>query len=38
MSFTNPMEVRDQILPEELDYGKKITGTPDLRKTLALNS
>lgn len=37
-SFTNPLEVLDQILPEVLDYGKKITGNPDLRKTFALNS
>ncbi|GJM29077.1 MAG: hypothetical protein DHS20C17_17120 [Cyclobacteriaceae bacterium] len=37
-SFNTPMEVLDQILPEILDYGKKITGNPDLRKTFALNS
>jgi L-alanine-DL-glutamate epimerase-like enolase superfamily enzyme len=37
-SFTNPNEVLDQILPEVLDYGKKITGNPDLRKTFALNA
>ncbi len=37
-SFTSPMEVLDQLLPEVLDYGKKITGNPDLRKTFALNA
>lgn len=37
-SFTNPMELLDQLLPEVYEYGKKITGNPDLRKTFALNS
>ena len=37
-SFTNPLELLDELLPEVLAYGKKITGNPDLRKTFALNS
>ncbi len=37
-SFTNPMELLDELLPEVLAYGKKITGIPELRKTFALNS
>jgi Enolase C-terminal domain-like len=37
-SFTNPLELLDDILPEVYDYGKKITGNPNLRKTFALNS
>ena len=38
MSFSDPLEVLDQLLPEVLAYGKKITGNADLRKTFALNS
>jgi len=37
-SFTNPLELLDELLPEIYNYGKKITGNPDLRKTFALNS
>jgi L-alanine-DL-glutamate epimerase-like enolase superfamily enzyme len=37
-SFTNPIELLDNLLPEVHAYGKKITGNPDLRKTFALNS
>jgi L-alanine-DL-glutamate epimerase-like enolase superfamily enzyme len=37
-SFTNPHELLDSLLPEIFEYGKKITGNPDLRKTFALNS
>jgi L-alanine-DL-glutamate epimerase-like enolase superfamily enzyme len=37
-SFTNPLELLDDLLPEVLDYGKKITRNPNLRKTFALNS
>jgi hypothetical protein len=37
-SFTNPLELLDNILPEVYEYGKKITGNPDLRKTFALNA
>src|SRR5687768_3083238 len=37
-SFTNPLELLDDLLPELYAYGKKITNNPDLRKTFALNS
>jgi len=37
-SFNNPIEILDQLLPEVLEYGKKITGNSLLRKTFALNS
>jgi L-alanine-DL-glutamate epimerase-like enolase superfamily enzyme len=37
-SFADPIELLDNILPEVYEYGKKITGNPDLRKTFALNS
>lgn len=37
-SFNDPVQLLDDILPEVLAYGKKITGNPDLRKTFALNS
>jgi hypothetical protein len=37
-SFTNPLELLDDLLPEVYAYGKKITDNPDLRKTFALNS
>lgn len=37
-SFTSPIELLDDLLPEVLAYGKKITGNPNLRKTFALNS
>jgi len=37
-SFTDPMSLLDDILAEVFDYGKKITGNPDLRKTFALNA
>ncbi len=37
-SFTDPVELLDNILPEVHAYGKKITGESDLRKTFALNS
>jgi len=37
-SFTNPNDLLDELLPEIYEYGKKITGNPDLRKTFALNS
>lgn len=37
-SFTNPLQLLDDLLPEVYEYGKKITGNPDLRKTFALNS
>ncbi|MEO6288003.1 MAG: enolase C-terminal domain-like protein [Dyadobacter sp.] len=37
-SFTSPVQLLDDILPEVLAYGKKITSNPDLRKTFALNA
>ncbi|WP_409014335.1 enolase C-terminal domain-like protein [Dyadobacter sp. CY326] len=37
-SFSNPVQLLDDMLPEVLAYGKKITGNPDLRKTFALNA
>ena len=37
-TFTNPMEVLDDILDEVYRYGVEITGIPGLKKTFALNS
>lgn len=37
-SFNDPIQLLDYLLPEVLEYGKKITGNPDLRKTFALNA
>lgn len=37
-SFTSPMELLDELLPKVFEYGKKITGNPNLRKTFALNA
>ncbi len=37
-SFINPVDLMEKVLPEVLDYGKKITGVADLRKTFALNA
>lgn len=37
-SFADPVQLLDDVLPEVLAYGKKITGNPDLRKTFALNA
>ncbi len=37
-SFTDPIQLLDQLLPEVYAYGKKITNNPDLRKTFALNA
>ncbi len=37
-SFTNPNQLLDDLLPEIYEYGKKITGNPNLRKTFALNA
>ncbi|MDQ2656764.1 MAG: L-alanine-DL-glutamate epimerase [Bacteroidota bacterium] len=37
-SFTNPNQLLDDLLPEVYEYGKKITGNANLRKTFALNS
>lgn len=37
-TFTNPVQLVDNLLPEVLAYGKKITRNPDLRTTFALNA
>jgi L-alanine-DL-glutamate epimerase-like enolase superfamily enzyme len=37
-SFTTPVDLLDAILDDVYEYGKKITGTPALRKTFALNA
>jgi L-alanine-DL-glutamate epimerase-like enolase superfamily enzyme len=37
-SFSDPMQLLDDLLPEVYEYGKKITNNPKLRKTFALNS
>jgi L-alanine-DL-glutamate epimerase-like enolase superfamily enzyme len=37
-SFESPVNLLDEILEEVYEYGKAITGNPDLRKTFALNA
>ena len=37
-SFSTPVELLDNILPEVYAYGQKITSNPQLRKTFALNA
>lgn len=37
-SFTDPVSLLDDVLPEVYAYGVKITGNPDLKTTFALNS
>lgn len=37
-SFHNPLDLLDELLPQVHDYGKEITGNPNLRKTFALNA
>ncbi|TDB57364.1 mandelate racemase/muconate lactonizing enzyme family protein [Arundinibacter roseus] len=37
-AFTSPVQLVDDLLPELLAYGRKITGNPYLRKTFALNA
>lgn len=37
-SYSDPHELLDHLLPEVFEYGKKITGNADLRKTFALNA
>lgn len=37
-SFNDPVELLDAIFDEVYEYGQKITGKPDLRKTFALNA
>jgi len=38
LSFSTPVDLLDQILPEVYAYGQKITSNPNLRKTFALNA
>lgn len=38
VSFNDPIELLDYLFPEVWEYGKKITGHADLRKTFALNA
>lgn len=38
LSFNDPIEALDMLLPEVLAYGQKITAHPDLRTTFALNA
>ena len=37
-SFYSPVDLLEEILEEVYEYGKTITGNPDLRKTFALNA
>nr|WP_266369299.1 mandelate racemase/muconate lactonizing enzyme family protein [Tellurirhabdus rosea] len=37
-SFTNPVQLLDDLFPDVLAYGKTVTGNPNLRKTFALNA
>lgn len=37
-SFETPLNLLDQLLPDVWEYGKRITGKPDLRLTFALNA
>lgn len=37
-TFTNPIALIDEILPEVYEYAKKATSNPQLRKTFALNA
>lgn len=36
--FSTPFQLLDTLLPQVHEYGKRITGNPNLRKTFALNS
>ncbi len=36
--FSSPLELLDYVLEDTLDYGRRLTGMPKLRKTFALNS
>ena len=38
MSFETPMDLLDRLLPLTYEYGKKITGNPELHLTFALNA
>lgn len=37
-SFSSPVDLLDEIIDDVYDYGKKITGISDLRKTFVLNA
>lgn len=37
-TFKHPVELLDKLFPEVYEYGRRITGNPDLRKTFALNA
>ncbi|MBN1999869.1 L-alanine-DL-glutamate epimerase [candidate division KSB1 bacterium] len=37
-SFESPIDLLEDIWPQVLEYGKTITGNPDLRETFALNA
>jgi len=37
-SFSDPLQLLDDLFPEVWEYGKQITRNPDLRKTFALNA
>jgi len=37
-TFSTPVDLLDNILPEVYEYGQKITNNPNLRKTFALNA
>ena len=38
MRFETPMDLLDQLLPDTFEYGKMITGNPDLHLTFVLNA
>ncbi len=38
VKFNSPVELLDELLEEVYNYGRKITGNPNLRKTFALNA
>lgn len=38
MDFTTPFDLLEKLFPRVWEYGKKITGNPDLRATFALNA
>lgn len=38
VSFNSPMDLIDPLFEEIYEYGKKVTASPDLRKTFALNA
>ncbi len=37
-SFSDPVDLLDELWPEVLNYGKQVTGNPYLRETFALNA